>query len=74
LKDKKIKLFASRVLTGDRPDAEPGSVVGAGDGLQVQTGRGVVDIGEIQYPGKKRLSASDFLRGFSLPEGTILGI
>jgi methionyl-tRNA formyltransferase len=39
----------------------------------VETGQGVVGIREIQYPGKKRLGADDFLRGFSLPEGTLLG-
>lgn len=72
--DKKIKVFASRVIDKTCTDGIPGRVsIGKGDAFQVETGRGMVEIREIQYPGKKRLPSEDFLRGFFVAEGTILG-
>lgn len=71
---KEIKLFSSRVMDGERLDGIPGKVSRyAEGGIEVETGKGVVQIREFQIPGKKRLVASDFLRGFPLDEGTILG-
>ena len=72
--EKKIKLFSSGIADSSRPDGIPGRVVGRREGgLIVETGRGAVKILELQYPGKKRLPAQEYLRGFPLPEGTILG-
>jgi methionyl-tRNA formyltransferase len=72
--DKKIKLFSSGITNDKRSEMIPGRVVIRGDeGLVIETGQGAVKVREIQYPGKKRLLAKDFLRGTSLPEGTILG-
>ena len=72
--DKKIKLFTSRVLDGTRSDTVPGRIfVEKGEKFQVETGRGLIEIGELQYPGKKRLLSKDFLRGFSFPKGAVLG-
>lgn len=74
LQGKEIKLFSSRVVDEDSLDLVPGRVVRPmKGGLYVETGKGVIEIREIQYPGKKRLSTPEFLRGFSLSEGTILG-
>ncbi|MDY7037374.1 MAG: methionyl-tRNA formyltransferase, partial [Thermodesulfobacteriota bacterium] len=70
---KHIKLFASSVVDEACHDAVPGRVLRVGGALHVETGKGVIKIREIQYPGKKRLSASAFLRGFPLSEGTVLG-
>jgi methionyl-tRNA formyltransferase len=73
-KDRKIKVFSSGIANGRRFDGIPGRVAGQeNEGLIVETGQGAVKILEIQYPGKKRLPAKDCLRGFPLPEGTILG-
>ena len=72
--DKRIKLFASEVADKRRRDVTPGKVAGQGEGgLIVETGQGAIKVLEMQYPGKKRLPAKDCLRGFSFPEGTILG-
>jgi methionyl-tRNA formyltransferase len=72
--DKKIKLFSSGIKNERRFDMIPGKVVNQGEeGLVIETGQGAVKVREMQYPGKKRLPAKDFLRGTSLPEGTILG-
>ena len=74
LGDKDIKLFASRVVNSDAPGGVPGRVVKPQKGgLIVEAGPGAVEIGEVQFSGKKRLPAVDFLRGFPLPEGTLLG-
>jgi methionyl-tRNA formyltransferase len=62
------------VVDEGRLDVVPGRVVRNREGgIYLETGKGIIEIKEIQYPGKKRLSVSDFLRGFSLPEGTLFG-
>jgi methionyl-tRNA formyltransferase len=68
-----IKMFSSRVEEGERPHAVPGRVVRSPKGLTVETGGGAVEIREVQLTAKKRISAADFLRGFTLPDGTVLG-
>ena len=74
LQGKEIKLFSSRVVDEYSLGLVPGRVVRpVKGGLYVETGKGIIEIREIQYPGKKRLSVPDFLRGFSLSEGTLLG-
>jgi len=73
---REIRLFSPFVVPG-RPFSEPmpGRVsVLPGDAVEVETGEGLIRIGELQLAGKKRLAAADFLRGFNLVKGTILGI
>jgi len=76
---KEIKLFSAKVE--DRqgrdpiPSGVPGRVIGHSDsGLLVETGEGVIRVRELQAPGRRRLPASEFLRGFPIDEGTVLGI
>ncbi len=53
---------------------EPGRVlVSRGPSLVVDTQNGVVTIGALQIPGKRRLPAEEFLRGFKIKEGDFLG-
>ena len=74
LESKQIKLFSSTVVDSSGLDGVPGRVVRhTKEAIHVDTGQGMIGIREIQYPGKKRLSIPDFLRGFPLPEGTIFG-
>ncbi|MBW1702657.1 MAG: hypothetical protein JRJ50_11150 [Deltaproteobacteria bacterium] len=71
---KEIKLFSPKVIDEERSDVMPGRVSGHFHGaLQVETSRGVIEVREFQIPGKRRLIASDFLRGFPLNTGTVLG-
>jgi methionyl-tRNA formyltransferase len=73
LKGKEIKLFSSTVISEERLNTKPGRVLGHAEGeLEVETSNGAVQIRELQLPGRKRLAASEFLRGFSLDKGTIL--
>ncbi|MBW1707763.1 MAG: methionyl-tRNA formyltransferase [Deltaproteobacteria bacterium] len=74
LEGKEIKLFLSRVTGKEARDEVPGRVAGQSEGaLLVETGKGLIEITELQIPGKKRLPAGDFLRGFALERGTVLG-
>ncbi len=74
LGDKQIKLFSSRIIDDERLGVVPGRVVKDGGGaLLVEAGRGVIEAREIQLPGRRRLSAAEFLKGASIPEGVILG-
>lgn len=69
--DKQVKLFSSSVVNNTATDGVPGRVLGEKDGgLRIETGLGVIEIKEIQYPGKRKLAVVDFLRGFPIPEGT----
>ena len=43
------------------------------DGLDVQTGEGVLSLIEVQLEGKKRMDAGSFLRGYQVEVGTLLG-
>lgn len=69
-----LKVFASTVIDTNREVGSPGQVIGLREEcLVIRTGRGTVGVRELQYPGKNRLPAKDFLRGFVIPEGTVLG-
>ncbi len=69
---KTVKL--SRSHLGSPCGKRAGEVVGADKQLEVCCGDGVtVLIGELQAQGKSKLRAPDFLRGFKIEKGTILG-
>ena len=71
--DINIKLFSSKVVDEKNTEGVPGRIVGISDGaLQVETGKGIVLIRELQAPGKRRLSAEAFIRGFSLQNKMVL--
>lgn len=68
----RIRVGATHVTPG--VDAAPGTVLpGAGtDGLPVQTGDGVLWLETLQRPGGRMLPAAEFLRGYPLPDGTVI--
>lgn len=73
LNGKNLKLFRSEIceLQGN---GKAGEAVALKNGLGVfcGDGNGIV-VTEVQYEGKKRMKASDFLRGCRLDDGTVLG-
>lgn len=73
LQGKEIRFFSPKAVAGGDDGSVPGQVLRAGKGLVVAAGEGAVEIGEVQLAGKKRMVAADFLRGFSISEGTMLG-
>ena len=53
---------------------EPGTITAvAKDRFSVQTGEGLLTVLELQIPGKKRMDAGAFLRGYQIKAGEILG-
>lgn len=64
------KIFAAE-YTQTRTDSTPGTVVSTGKaGIEVACGGGeTVMITQLQAPGKKRMSAADFLRGHTIKLG-----
>ena len=74
LENKKIKLFspeiADRVSVSDKPGR---IVVEDKKRLLIETGKGIIELKEIQLPGKKRIKMPDFLRGYKIAPDTILG-
>ena len=74
-----VKFWRARALstaTGDRSDPgagpAPGTVLAVTpEGIDVATGHGVLRLTELQRAGGKRLSASDFLRGFGIGPGQV---
>lgn len=74
LNGKEIKLFSPTLRSEFRGHGHPGRVVGlSGNLMEVETGDGIIGIGELQAPGKKRLGAADFLRGFKVDKGAVFG-
>ena len=65
-----VRVFAAE-YTANRTGRAPGEIVSAGgDGLEVACGGGeTLLITQLQAPGKKRMSAAEFLRGHSIKVG-----
>jgi methionyl-tRNA formyltransferase len=66
-----LRLFKARVVSGA---GSPGVTLGADrDGLLVGCGDDAVAFGELQLPGRRRMSAQSLLAGRPIPPGTCLG-
>jgi methionyl-tRNA formyltransferase len=76
LNGKLLKIFAAQVEHPFRPSqAAPGTIIEVTPvSVSVVTGNGVLTLLEVQLAGKKRLSAEEFLRGYHLRPGMMLGI
>ncbi|PHM20238.1 MAG: methionyl-tRNA formyltransferase [Curvibacter sp. PD_MW3] len=70
-----IKLWSCEIDSASRlSDKAPGTILSADQtGVAVQCGLGVLRLTELQRSGGKRLAATEFLRGFALSTGTVLG-
>jgi methionyl-tRNA formyltransferase len=66
----RVRLFAPRLVEAT-DSAEPGVVALADPraGLEVATGRGRLGIGEVQPAGKRRMGATDWIRGRGIEVG-----
>ena len=76
LDGKMLKIWGAEILTekGTDDGAEPGMILSAGpNGIAVQTGKGGILLKEVQLEGKKRMSTSDFLRGYRIRTGKLGG-
>lgn len=62
-----IKVFETEILDS-KTGGEPGTFTYDKKSIDVTTGEGTIRIKTLQYPGKKRLSTEEFLRGFRMDE------
>ena len=70
---KNLKIWEAEVLDKDY-EGENGQIVSVGKNhMIVKTGKGALDIKNLQIEGKKAMDISDFLRGNAIEEGTVLG-
>lgn len=74
LNGKVFKIYAARLTEEDTAEI-PGTIIRtSSDGFFVAAGSGsVLEVTECQPAGKKRMSATDFMRGKTLEPGTVLG-
>jgi methionyl-tRNA formyltransferase len=67
-----LKVHRARVAEGSFAVA-PGTIAEAASRIVVATGDGALELTELQAEGRTRLPAAEFLRGFPLRVGTVLG-
>lgn len=66
---KRFKIYSSKVIN-DTIKGDAGQIIDVSSaGLIVQTANGLLEILEVQLEGKKRMSCSDFLKGFRITVG-----
>ena len=68
----KTKIYKSRVINNDKSGVISQIIEVGIEGFSVQSGKGIIEILEVQREGRKRMPASDFLRGYQLQPGTLL--
>lgn len=70
-----LKIWKAAVIDSISQNAAPGEVIRSNsiDGLVIMCGKDALRLDEIQAAGGKRMDAKAYLRGKSIPEGTILG-
>ena len=71
--DKVMKIWDASCVSVES-DARPGTIIQVTkDSFLVKTGEGLLEVRELQIPGKKRMDAGAFLRGYQVKEGEVLG-
>lgn len=71
--DKVMKIWEASVQE-ESTEMTPGTIVKVEkDAFYVQTGEGLLRVCELQIPGKKRMDAGAFMRGYQIKEGEVLG-
>lgn len=70
VRDRTVRIARARPWSLHTPEVEPGTVVDiVEEGLCVACGEGVLLVTELQNPGKKQMTASEFLRGCPIAVG-----
>ncbi|MCR5109156.1 MAG: methionyl-tRNA formyltransferase [Lachnospiraceae bacterium] len=72
-KGKKIKVFKAEVRT--EPGRLPAGCIRevTRNGIEIATGDGILNVKELQIEGKKRMDVKDFILGFRMEAGEIVG-
>jgi len=72
--DKILKMWQTRVHDSEGVGGMPGTIVEiTTDGFMIATGQGVLEVLEVQPASKRRMSAKEFVRGYGILVGDILG-
>ena len=70
---KTFKIWKAKVVSEEK-EGETGCVIRVDKGaMEVQTGKGVLSLLEVQLEGKKRMEVDAFLRGYHVEQGVFLG-
>lgn len=69
---KTLKIWKARVIEEDYAGTNGEIVEVTKDSIIIKTGKGALELLEIQLEGKKRMDVASFLRGISIKPGTIL--
>lgn len=71
----KAEVHSDEQLSKEEKLAAPGTVVSVEkDGFGILTGEGILFVTELQLEGKRKMTAEEFLRGYELKTGTLLGL
>lgn len=74
INSKRLKIYSSTILDNSSDNNKCGEIViYSKNQLVIQTGKGLLDIGEVQMEGKKRMKVEEFLRGTKLQTKMMLG-
>jgi len=69
LEEREVKLFGATVVEGD---GRPGELLESAGALRVATGRGAVEVAQVQPSGRARMSAEAWRRGRGPRAGQLL--
>ncbi|NLV20522.1 MAG: methionyl-tRNA formyltransferase [Syntrophomonadaceae bacterium] len=73
LGDHRFKIFSTQIIDKNISTA-PGEITAINPtGIVVQCAEGMLEISDLQLAGKKRMASSEFLKGFKLKIGDVLG-
>lgn len=65
--------FWKAIALENKTDARGGTVIAAdNEGLKIACGGRILNVTELQAPGKKRMRSADYLRGHAIEAGTVL--
>ena len=74
INNKRLKIYSSSISDSSSDDNKCGEIVICSKNqLAIQTGKGLLKIGEVQLEGKKRIKIEEFLRGTKLQSKMMLG-
>ncbi len=74
LKIWKAEVTSAEELSRDQKSHEPGTIVSVEkERIGILTGEGVLWVKELQLEGKRKMMTEEFLRGFKVEAGTVLG-
>ncbi|MBE5938808.1 MAG: methionyl-tRNA formyltransferase [Lachnospiraceae bacterium] len=72
---KSLKIWKAQVEEGSHDAGTYGEIVQVEkDYIGVKTGKGILKVYELQLEGKKRMETEDFLRGYKICMGEVLGL